>query len=204
MVLVQLAQEGFVNPKQVRVVRRLVQKHKQVRVVRRLVQKRLVRRNARLQLMNESFALFVKRVHKRASITRWERTLDGLGWQGIRWIVAAILLVIFVFLSVTQRTLFDSSLGFLPALAAAIPTTRAAPPDANCHEYRGIGRGRAANRLYLYPADSSCAAIHAQPARGHGFAGSGTSITRTAGCHRCKPVQERWLGSHDSRVISRE
>ncbi|MCP4660379.1 MAG: hypothetical protein GY856_33680 [bacterium] len=108
LVLVQLAEEGFVNPKQ----------H---RTVRRLLQRGLVVRDPVLRLMSPGFALFVDRIHAPEDVARWEELTRGLGWANLRWAFLALLAVIVVFLSATQKQLLETTLGFASALAVAVP-----------------------------------------------------------------------------------
>ncbi len=109
LVLVQLAEEQFVNPRQ-------------SATVRRLMQRGLVVKDPALRLMNESFTLFVKRVQVPANVTSWERETEGIGWMHVRWAFLGILVTIAVFLFATQRDLFDRTIGFVTALTVAVPS----------------------------------------------------------------------------------
>jgi len=108
LVLVQLAQETFVNPKQ----------HS---TVRRLLQRGLIVRDPVLRLMNDSFTLFVHRIQQPKEVARWERSLRGLGWKQLRLAFIALLAVVALFLFSTQRGLFDATIGYVSALAVGIP-----------------------------------------------------------------------------------
>jgi len=108
LVLVHLAEEGFVNPKQ----------H---RVVRRLLQRGLLVRDPVLRLMSPAFALFVDRTHAPEEVARWEEPIGGLGWTHLRWALLALLAVVVLFLSTTQRQLLETTLGFASALALGVP-----------------------------------------------------------------------------------
>lgn len=109
LVLVHLAQEKFVNPKQ-----RMI--------VRRLLQRGLLERKPALRMINESFALFVERVHDPVSVRRWERSAPGLGWHDLRWAFGGLLGLLALFLFATQRELLENTLVFLSAMAVSLTT----------------------------------------------------------------------------------
>lgn len=108
LVLVQLAEEQFANPRQ-------------VAMVRRLLQRGLLVRDRALRLMNDSFRLFVERFQDPAAVTAWERPQGGLGWAQLRWGLLVVLVAVAAFLFVTQKDLFDKTIGFVSALAVAVP-----------------------------------------------------------------------------------
>ena len=103
LVLVHLAQEKFVNPKQ-------------AQTVRRLLQRGLVRRDPWLRLMDDAFERFVVRTHEPLEVAQWERAGHGLGWQQLRWAFLSLLIVVALFLFATQQELFDATVGFVSAL----------------------------------------------------------------------------------------
>jgi hypothetical protein len=109
LVLVHLAQERAVNPKQ-------------AVTLRRLLQRGLVVRDPVLRMMNESFTIFVRRIHEPVEIRRWEREArESIGWQQLRWAFLSLLTVLGLFLFATQQGLFQATVGFVSALAVGIP-----------------------------------------------------------------------------------
>jgi hypothetical protein len=108
LVLVQLAFENVVNPKQ-------------SVVIRRLLERGLLLRDPALRLFNRSFALFITRVHDPAEVSEWERHTTGFSWAETRWVLFGFLLIASLFLWATQRELFNTSVMFLSAAAAGLP-----------------------------------------------------------------------------------
>ncbi len=108
LVLVQLAEERLVNPKQ-------------NRTVRRLLQRGLVVRDPMLRPMNESFTLFVSLIRLPQEVREWEQPSQGMGWTHIRWAFMALLVVIALFLSTTQKQLLETTFGFVSALGISLP-----------------------------------------------------------------------------------
>ncbi len=108
LVLVHLAKEKFVNPKQ-------------WRTVRLLLQRGLVVRDPMLRLSDDSFMRFVLRVYMPQEIARWESEIGGLGWHQLRWALLSVLGVIALFLFATQQAFMDATLGFLSALTLGVP-----------------------------------------------------------------------------------
>jgi hypothetical protein len=116
LVLVQLAEEGFLNPKQ-------------ALVARQLLQRGLLVRDPALRLMESGFCAFVQRVHDRQEVKTWEQDFSGPGWSGLRWgftkvlMVAAtfVAVVISLFLFATQQQLQDAAIGVVSIAAVAVP-----------------------------------------------------------------------------------
>jgi hypothetical protein len=116
LVLVQLAEEGFLNPKQ-------------ALVVRQLLQRGLLVRDPALRLMESGFCAFVRRVHDAKEIKALEQDFTGVGWSGLRWGFAKILMVaatfvavvISLFLFATQQQLQDAAIGVVSIAAVAVP-----------------------------------------------------------------------------------
>ena len=108
LVLVHLAKEKFVNPKQ-------------WRTVRLLLQRGLVIRDPMLRLSDESFARFVLRIHLPEEVELWESQIGGIGWHQMRWALLSVLAVIALFLFATQQAFMDATLGFLSALTLGVP-----------------------------------------------------------------------------------
>jgi len=107
-VLVQLAQESFVNPKQ-------------ARTVHRLLVRRIVMRDPVLRFRSHRFELFVRRLAEDMDVASLEEPIHGIGWARWRWVVLGLLLIIAVFLFATQRAYFETTLGFISATAVGLP-----------------------------------------------------------------------------------
>lgn len=108
LTLVQLAEEGFVNPRR-------------VDVVRQLMARGLLCRRPMLTLMNDSFALFARAAGAREQISRLESPDEGFSWDHLK----APLITLFVCSAgaffYTQRALFDSTLVFATTLSGVLP-----------------------------------------------------------------------------------
>jgi hypothetical protein len=104
--LIQLAQDGMISPKN---------KH-----LRRLVKRGLVVRDPRLRLMDESFRRFVSSAAREQDIEGWRQQEGGSAWQVMK---APFLLIVFsvaLFLFITQKDVYDSTISFMSAAAAGI------------------------------------------------------------------------------------
>jgi len=124
LVLVQLAFENVVNPKQ-------------SVVIRRLLERGLLLRDPALRLFNRSFALFITRVHDPAEVSEWEHRTTGFSWAQTRWVLFGFLLIASLFLWVTQRELFNTSVLFLSAAAAGLPAVLKLMSDVTKSDKKG-------------------------------------------------------------------
>jgi hypothetical protein len=104
--LIQLAQHGMVSPKN---------KH-----LRRLVKRGLVVPDLGLRLMDESFRRFVLSVSHEEDIEAWRRQEGGSAWQLMRVPILLILVSVALFLFITQKDVYDSSISFMSAITAGI------------------------------------------------------------------------------------
>ena len=105
LLLTQLAEEGFANPKQ----------HE---IVRRLMNRGLIRRDPVLRPMNDSFALFIESHARPEDIRHQETVHRGMRWSLVRSVLIGALLLILVFLSVTQRDVVEVWIAYLATAAA--------------------------------------------------------------------------------------
>lgn len=112
LVLHQLARESVVNPKGFDVVLDLLNKGLIVREPRKPV----------LRLMNQSFARFVTRTVARSEIVRWEDEEGFSAWEVWKWVLPLPLLLLGVFLFITQQDAVSNVVGLLIALASLLPT----------------------------------------------------------------------------------
>jgi hypothetical protein len=106
LVLVQAAEEGLVNAKD-------------RRAVRRLLALGLLRQRPEPALMNETFRRFVLGDARRNEVTALEA--GDSAWDRLRWPLMVVLLGSLVFVAVTQQDFFDTTIGLLGGVAAAIP-----------------------------------------------------------------------------------
>jgi hypothetical protein len=105
LLLVQLVEEGFANPKQ-------------EETVRRLLAKNLLRRDPVLRPMNYSLAVFVETSRDLEQLKRREKEHGRLRWSSLRGLLLAALVLVLLFLSVTQRETLQVWLAYLTTAAA--------------------------------------------------------------------------------------
>ena len=111
LVLIQLAQEGLLNPKR-------------LEIVRRLARRGLVNVDPRFQLMNESFRRFVRTVETPERIAEWERTTSGMSWSRLGTPLYAFAAVAIAILLYTQQAMFTSVLAIATGAAGTIGSLR--------------------------------------------------------------------------------
>lgn len=111
LVLIQLAQEGLVNPRR-------------VELVRRLARRGLVRFDPRLRLMNESFQRFVRTVEAPDRIAEWERTAEGMSWSRLGTPLYALAAVVIAILLFTEQAMFTSVLAIATGAAGTLGSLR--------------------------------------------------------------------------------
>ena len=104
LVLIHLATEGFVNPRN-------------WDIVRRLMRRRLIRRTPAFRVMNRSFAWFIAQVEHPSQVEAWESAAGASSWDRVRNLVIASVVIAGLFLFVTQPDVLAKWLGFLTALA---------------------------------------------------------------------------------------
>jgi hypothetical protein len=105
LLLIQLVEEGYANPKQ-------------DEVVRKLVKAGLLRIDPVLRPMNQSFALFVSANTEPEQVRKLEQAQRGLRWSLVRTLLVAALLVIMVFLALTQRDVVEVWVAYLGTAGA--------------------------------------------------------------------------------------
>lgn len=105
LLLIQLVEEGYANPKQ-------------DEVVRKLLQAGLLRLDPMLRPMNQSFALFVAANTEPEQVRKQERAQRGLRWSLVRTLLIAALLLIMVFLALTQRDVVEVWIAYLGTAGA--------------------------------------------------------------------------------------
>jgi hypothetical protein len=107
LVLGQIAEEGLVN-------------QKTERTVRKLMARGLVRRQPNFVVINETFRQFVLSASSRAEVTALEGQATST-WDAIRWPFLILLIGSLTFFFATQHELFNTALGIVTGLAAALP-----------------------------------------------------------------------------------
>jgi hypothetical protein len=105
LLLIQLVEEGYANPKQ-------------DEVVRKLLKADLLRLDPVLRPMNQSFALFVAANTQPEQVHKQEQAHRGLRWSLVRTLLIAALLLIMVFLALTQRDVVEVWIAYLGTAGA--------------------------------------------------------------------------------------
>jgi hypothetical protein len=105
LLLIQLVQEGFANPRQ----------HE---AVRRLLKRGLMRRDPVLRPMNDSFALFIENETEPEDVRHMETVHRGMRWTLVRNVLIAAGLLVLIFLSVTQRDVIEVWAAYLGTAVA--------------------------------------------------------------------------------------
>ncbi|SHG69394.1 hypothetical protein SAMN04488109_1435 [Chryseolinea serpens] len=106
--LFDLAKDGFVNLKN-------------QKLIRSLMQKGLIEMKDSLRMMNQSFNNFILNVFKEDEELDMEKEVSRNGtWHSIRLVLVMVLLGIVVFVALAQKELFDNLNTFLLALSGAL------------------------------------------------------------------------------------
>jgi hypothetical protein len=105
LLLIQLVEEGYANPKQ-------------DEIVRKLVKAGLLRLDPVLRPMNQSFALFVSANSEPEQVRKQEQAQRGMRWSLVRTLLVGALLVIMVFLALTQRDVVEVWVAYLGTAGA--------------------------------------------------------------------------------------
>lgn len=106
LVLIQLAQEGLVNPKR-------------IEIVQRLARRSLVSVDPRFKLMNDSFKRFVCSIETPERIADWERAPAGSSWSRLGAPLYALAAVVIAILLFTEQEMFSS---FIAVATGAVGT----------------------------------------------------------------------------------
>lgn len=112
LVLVQLAQEGLVNPRR-------------ADVLRRLRRRRLVRANPRFAPMSRSFQRFVLGAVAPEQVARWEKPEGVAGAALVRNLLLVLATVAAILLVLTQQSFITSTLGIASAAAGIVGSVQA-------------------------------------------------------------------------------
>lgn len=118
LLLVQLAEEGVINPKRFDVFRQL--HHRGLVVV-----------EPRFDLMNRSFRDFVRSIESPERILEWERTPAALGWRRFSTPLYTLAAVVVAILLYTQQDLLSQMLAIATGAAGALNSLRSLGLMAN-------------------------------------------------------------------------
>jgi hypothetical protein len=105
--LIQLAQDGMISPKN---------KHLRLLVKRGLV----VCGPPGLRLMDESFRRFIISASRDQDVEGWRQQEGGSAWELMKAPLMLILVSVALFLFITQKDIYDSTISFMSAIAAGL------------------------------------------------------------------------------------
>lgn len=108
LVLRQLAEERFLSPAA-------------VEVVRGLMERGLIRRAPAFEFVTESFRRFVLRVERARTIDAWERAAGWTTWDKVKYPLFGALFLVFALLLYSEPAILDSTKSVVPVLAATLP-----------------------------------------------------------------------------------
>lgn len=111
LVLIQLAQEGLVNPKR-------------LDIAQRLARRRLVIVDPRFKIVNESLARFVITAEPPERVTRWEHSNAGGAWSRLGAPIYALAAVVITIILFTEQATFTSILAMATGAAGSLATLR--------------------------------------------------------------------------------
>lgn len=110
LLLVQLVQEGLVNPNSREVAQELIRKGL------------IVRRSGLLRIRNEEFAMFLKHAVSSSTTKRWEKEGAGITAASLRISLLVIGAGVVGFLIYTQGEVFNTWVTYATGFAASVPT----------------------------------------------------------------------------------
>lgn len=105
--LYHLARNGFVTPKD-------------AETVRLLMRKGLIRKDPRYTLLNDSFKKFVLKYESTTELEAWKKQ-QPKSWSNVRTPIITVLIVVALFIFVTQRETFNEGVAWISAFVAAVP-----------------------------------------------------------------------------------
>ena len=106
LVLIQLEEEGVINPEQ-------------MPTVRRLLSLGLLRMDPILRPVNSSLGAFASGAEPSETVRQWEN-VTGSGWSNKRAVLLGIIFAILLFLWFTQRSIVETWIAYLGAVAMGI------------------------------------------------------------------------------------
>jgi hypothetical protein len=111
LVLIQLAQDGLINPK----------RHD---IVRRLARRGLIVLNPHYSLMNRTFARFVAEAEPRSRVAEWERTSSHVSWSRLGTPLYSLAAVVIAILLFTEQALLTNILAVATTAVGALSSFR--------------------------------------------------------------------------------
>ena len=109
LALEHLAEDGFAN-------------YRDSKVVRRLIARGLVRRDPHLRLMNETFRRFVVSTLRRNEIAALEQDTQASAWDHFKRPFATILALVLVLFVATQKERFDATMAVILGATGVLPS----------------------------------------------------------------------------------
>lgn len=109
LTLEHLAEHGFVN-------------YRDGKVVRRLIARGLIRRDPHLRLMNETFRRFVVSTVRRSEIAALEKETQASPWDHFKRPFATILALALVLFVATQKERFDAMMALIVGVTGVLPS----------------------------------------------------------------------------------
>ena len=106
LVLYQLAQDGWANPKN----------H---RGIQQLVRRKMIRKGSGYHIMNESFCSFVRNARRPEELAQWEEEESHSAWSAMKLGLGTALLMFGAWLIYAQQDVFQLGIGYLAALGTA-------------------------------------------------------------------------------------
>jgi len=107
LVLYQLGRDGWANPMN-------------DRAIWQLRRKGIVLASPVLRIMNETFRLFAIKAQDRKEIDNWERQEKESTWRTLKFSLLTIVIALAAWLLYAQKDLFQSAVGYVVALGAAV------------------------------------------------------------------------------------
>jgi hypothetical protein len=109
LALEHLAEDGFAN-------------YRDGKVVRRLIARGLVRRDPHLRLMNETFRRFVVSTVRRNEIASLEQDTQASAWDHFKRPFGTILALVLVLFAITQKERFDATMALIVGATGVLPS----------------------------------------------------------------------------------
>jgi hypothetical protein len=106
LVLFQLGEDGWANPKN-------------GRALQQLQRRRILRRGSGFRIMNESFRRFIRTAQTPDELARWEKEEEQSTWSAVKLGLGTALMMLGAWLLYTQQDAFQMGIGYLAALGTA-------------------------------------------------------------------------------------
>ncbi|MBV8842087.1 MAG: hypothetical protein JO307_04675 [Bryobacterales bacterium] len=107
LILIQVAEEGFANPRN-------------ELAMQQLLRKGILRFDPGLEVTNERIERFAHERARTEEVKEWERPARSIGWRGTRWIFPVLMVLGLAFATSTGQTWLKSATGVLTVLATGL------------------------------------------------------------------------------------